>query len=530
MTNWKAAPRRVAVLGGGISGLTAAYTLAKARSAGAPVQELLIEGGDRLGGLIRTEQVEGFVVEAGPDSFVAEKPEAASLCGELGLGDSLMGSNDVERRTYILHQSRLVPLPDGLLLFVPTRVWPVLRSPLFPLPSKLAVLAERFRIRRGTASVDRVKPSQQVVHEDQNQAGDESVASFVRRHFGSEMVENVVDPLLAGIFGGDSACLSVRSTLPRLREMEQEYGSLTFGARQAKRRGAGAGPGMNPAPLGGPLFMTLRDGLQTMVERLRGRLENSRVYLGQRVIAIERVLANDVGGSDAPDSVAPTYSIRCHAGTTYDVDAIILALPTYECSRLLAPFDAALADNLAAVPYSSALTVALGCNATASGSVPSGFGFLVPRREKRRLLACTFVHRKFAHRAPPRCVLLRCFLGGVRDPEVLRLSDGEIVAIVRQELQTILHLSAVPLFHCIYRWPASMPQYVVGHEERTKAIQRQLENHSGLFLAGNAYGGIGISDCIRSGKAAAMGALQSLTGKYASASPSAVPTYRELQN
>ena len=503
LTNAERKPQRVAVLGGGISGLTAAYTLARARQSGAPIEEFLIEGRSRLGGLVRTEHVDGFVVEGGPDSFLAEKPEATSLCRELGLGDSLLGSNDAGRRTYILYQGRLVPLPDGLQLFVPTRLWPLLKTPLLPARSKLAILAEWLAGRPESGSA----PAGEVRSPLHSETSDESVASFICRQFGGGLLENIVDPLLAGIFGGDSTCLSVRSVLPRFREMEQQYGSLIRAARRGRPLGRpGRGRhvetkgGTSRVPLPPPLFMTLRDGLEQLVEALKKYLISSRVHLGQQVIGIESARPSRVG---ATGSVARAYTIRCEGDTSYEADAIILALPAHECSRILSCFDPALSETLATVPYSSALTVAVGYDAGASDQIPSGFGFLVPRKEKRRLLACTFVHGKFGHRVPPGYALLRCFLGGVRDPQVLHLGDDEIISIVRRELQAILNLSVDPLFYRVYRWPSSMPQYTVGHEERIKAVQRQLANHPGLFFAGNAYSGIGISDCIRTGKAAA---------------------------
>ncbi len=518
MTDAEEPRRRIAVLGGGISGLTAAYILARARQAGAPIEEFLIEARDRLGGLIQTEQVEGFVVEAGPDGFLTEKPEAASLCRELGLGDSLLGSNDRERRTYILHRGRLVPLPDGLQLFVPTRLWPLLTTPLLSLPNKLAILTEWFGNQeqapsgRDAHSAPRQfagrtdsgpRPPLRTPSDEQSQTEDESVASFVRRHFGRGMLENIADPLLAGIFGGDSDYLSVRSVLPRFCDMEQKYGSLMRAVLEAKRQRRKAnrsamGPSLKPAPAAQPpLFMTLREGLQQIVTQLRNHLESSRVHLGQRVLGIE----------PAPASLGRGYKIRCEGDATHEADSIIFTLPTYECGRLLFPLNPTLAGSLAAIPYTSALTVALGYDGGTSARLPSGFGFLVPRKEKRRLLACTFVHTKFSHRAPPGRALLRCFLGGSRDPEVLNLSDAEIVSIVRGELQSILSVSAEPEFIRIHRWPSSMPQYVLGHEERVNKIHRQIEHHPGLFLAGNAYSGIGIPDCIRTGKTAAERAL-----------------------
>lgn len=211
-------PRRIAVIGGGISGLAAAYTLAKVRQAGAPVQEMLIEASPRLGGVIQTESVDGFVVESGPDSFLAEKPQAAALARELGLGDDLMGSNDRTRRTYILHQGRLRPLPDGLMLLVPTRLWPMVTTKVLPWRAKLAAGLEMFSF----------------AHKNHHE--DESVASFVKRHFGEAMVENIADPLLAGVYGGDSAALSVRSVLPRFWEMERKHGSLTRATLKAMRQ------------------------------------------------------------------------------------------------------------------------------------------------------------------------------------------------------------------------------------------------------------------------------------------------------
>lgn len=471
---------RIAVVGGGISGLAAAYTLARAREGGAPIEEFLLESQERLGGVIKTERVEGFVIEAGPDSFLAEKPEAAALARELGLGDRLLASNDAERRTYILHRGRLVPLPDGLMLLVPTRLWPMVTTPLLPLASKLAVAAEWF-----------ASPP------TRDESADESVASFVERHFGAAMVENIVDPLLAGVYGGDCRKLSIRSVLPRFWELEQKYGSLTRATLRARRerlrntQNAGGSPGSQPLPL----FMTLRDGLDQMVEALARRIESFRIHLRTQVEAIE------------PAGDAPRYKLRCGNGVTHDAEAIVLAMPTPECARLLAPISPAVATALGQIPYSSSMTVSLAYGAGARAMLPPGFGFLSPRKENRRLLACTFVHGKFNHRVPEGKALVRCFLGGASDAAALRLSDAEVIALVRDELKSILIFDPEPLFYRIHRWPSSMAQYEVGHRERVATIERELLNHSGLFLAGNAYSGIGISDCIRTGKRAAEGAL-----------------------
>jgi oxygen-dependent protoporphyrinogen oxidase len=507
---------RITVLGGGITGLSAAYRLALARRAGVPVQGVLLEAGPRLGGLIRTEEVNRFILEAGPDSFLSEKPEAAELCRQLSLEGSLIGSNDRERRTYILHsgalrRNRLVVLPEGLVLFVPTELRSILSTPLLPLGSKLAILRDWFRRAPVVSPATPIssEPGWQMRGPAPRAGGsqeldtDESVASFVTRHFGSAMVENIADPLLAGIFGGDSARLSVRSVLPRFWEMGQKSGSsLTRAVLESrKQRQSQAEPA--------PLFLTLKPGLETLVRALADQLESAHVYLEKRITAIEQ-RQHSQASRGLPSSTG-SYMLHNEAGDTLETDAVILALPSRECACILAEFDPSLSDELAAITYTSAMTVALGYGPGVHEKLPRGFGFLVPYRERHRLLACTFVHSKFEHRAPAGHALLRCFLGGARDPAVLSLSDAEVLAVVRQELSAILNLTVEPEFFRIFRWPSAIPQYEVGHAARLRAIGAKLEQHPGLFLAGNIFSGIGISDCIRSGQAAAVRALEALT-------------------
>ncbi|PYV14518.1 MAG: protoporphyrinogen oxidase [Acidobacteria bacterium] len=467
------ARRRVVVVGGGISGLAAAYRLARAREAGAPVEEFLIEASGRLGGVIRTEKFGGFVIEGGPDSFLTEKPEAAALCRELGLGGELLGSNDRDRRTYILHRGRLVPLPDGLFLLVPTRLWPMVWTRVLPLGSKVAALREFFR---------RPHPS--------DGSADESVAAFVSRHFGQAMVENIVDPLLAGVYGGDSEALSAPAVLARFWAMEKQTGSLTRAVLAAHR----ARPRDKPAP---PLFTTPEGGLEGMVRALAARLASERFLLNRKVLALERRPAR---AGERP------WTVRMNEGAALEADGVVLALPAYETAELVAGFDAKLASLLSGIPYSSAVTVALGYD-TNEVRLPPGFGFLVPHREGRRLLAATFVHAKFPRRAPPGRALIRAFLGGTRDAEIADASENEIVAMVLGELGEILGLRSKPLFQRVYRSPRAMAQSNVGHLERLRGIEERLAEHQGLTLAGNAYSGIGISDCIRTGEAAAKRAV-----------------------
>jgi protoporphyrinogen/coproporphyrinogen III oxidase len=472
--------RRIAIVGGGISGLTAAYVLAQARQRGVPVSEFLIEAESRLGGVVRTDHLEGFVLEGGPDSFISEKPEAAELCRELGLGAGLIGSNDDERHTYILHKGRLVPLPEGLMLLTPTRVRPFLKSPLVPLSTKLMIATEWF-----------VTPAK-------SRDYDESIATFVRRHFGKAMLDNIVDPLLAGIYGGEAKSLSVQSVLPRFREMENQYGSLIRGAKAAaKSLKKGVKRNAYGESSANSLFVTLKNGLGDLTTALESRLDASRIHLGQRVVSIEKV----------EHHWKSPYKIRCEGNQDYEADAIILALPVHACATFFPTLPEELAEAFRAVPYSSAITVNLGFDSPVAAALPPGFGFLVPAGEHSRLLACTFSHRKFPYRAPQGKALLRCFLGGTRDPEVMDLSNNEIIALVRQELRRILGLETAPLFSFISRWPSAMAQYTVGHEDHIKRIDSVLQKYPRMYLAGNAYSGIGISDCIRTGKAAAQQAV-----------------------
>ncbi len=468
----------MAVVGGGISGLAAALELASARAAGRLVEPHLFESGGRLGGVIYTDRVEGCLIEAGPDSFLTEKPQALELAAELGLAGDVIGSNDAARRTYILHRGKLAPLPDGLQFLVPTRLLPMLTTPLVPLREKVKMLGELW-----------LKP--QAVPE-------ESVASFVARHFGAGMVENIADPLLAGVYGGDSGQLSVQATLPRFVEMEQKHGSLIRAVLRARRGGARAAASAGTPHPPRPLFSTLKGGLAQMVEAIRARLDPRGLHCGTAIASLELV---EVGGRR-------TYSLLSAGRIFADFDAVVLALPAHEAARLLRALDSEMARLLAGVPYSSSATVALGYPARVRSMLPPGFGFLAPRKERCRLLACTFVHSKFPERVPPDRTLLRCFLGGSRDEAILELDDERIVELAQEELRGILGLVEPPLFARVYRWPRAMAQYTLGHQQRIAGVRQRLAGQAGLFLAGNWDSGIGISDCIRSGRSAAAGCLR----------------------
>jgi protoporphyrinogen/coproporphyrinogen III oxidase len=456
---------RIAIIGGGVSGLSAAFALEQQRRSGAKVDYVLYESSPRLGGVLRTEHIDGCVVEAGPDSFVTEKPWAADLCRELGIGDQLIGSNDTDRKTYILTRGRLVEMPDGLMFMAPTKILPTGMSSLFSVKTKLRMGQELFL---------RPRPADH----------DESVAAFVERHYGAEMVDRLADPLLSGIYGGEAVSLSVRAVLPRFVEMERTHGSLGRAMLAARKKMNSAGP-RQPAL---PLFTSLKQGMQSLTEAVVSRLTPSTLLTNTPVQALQREANGWV----------------ISAGMQSDVfDGVIVALPGPAAADVLRIASLELSAELAAIQYTSSITVGLGFDRDVRRFLPPGFGFLVPRSEGKRLLAATFVHNKFPHRAPGDRALLRCFFGGSNVENVWSLSDDQIVAVVRNELQQILHLRAEPLFARVFKWKSAMAQYGVGHLERLERVERLRQQLPGLALAGNAYRGIGVPDCVRSGGEAA---------------------------
>ena len=487
---------RIAIVGGGIAGLAAAYELEVARKAGAEVEYTLFESHDRLGGSLSSEIVDGSVLERGPDSFLTEKPAAAELCRELGLAAELTPSNDAGRKTYILVRNRLVPLPDGLMFLVPTKLIPTALTRLFSLPTKL---------RMGLELLLPPRPSG---------LPDESVAALVERHFGREVVDRLADPLLSGIYGGDAAELSARTVLPRLVEMEEAFGSLTRGmlaAHRAQRARAkmaanngkthGSGPAHRAA------FTTLHGGMQQMVDALAARLDPASVRLSTPVRGLEKTAAGWKVEAGAPADRSSSVGLEASSAAEF-YDAVIVASPAWAAGALLGPVDPVLGEELGAIPYSSSITINLIYDEARLGRLPDGFGFLVPAVEGRSMLACTFVHRKFLGRTPPGKVVLRVFLGGMKNAALLTAPDEALVATVRRELSEILGEKVLPLAvepeHIqVSRWPRAMAQYAVGHQRRKRRIAARVAALDGLRLAGNAYDGIGVSDCIRLGRQAA---------------------------
>jgi len=443
------------VVGGGISGLSAAYYLT---AAGADCS--ILENQARVGGVIETRIAEGCTLECGPDSFLSAKPAALALIKELGLEGDVIGSNDHQRTTYILKHGALVALPEGVMMIVPTRVTPMVKSPLLSWGTKIRMGLEYFR-----------RPGE---------SHDRSVAEFVTDHFGQETLDYLAEPLLSGVYGGDPAQLSVGSVLPRFLQTEAKYGSLVRGVLAGR---TGAAPS-------GPLFRTLKGGLGTLVDALAARVKVCRA----EVETIER------SGSG--------FRLRT-GGEWIDADQVIVACPAWSAARLVQGLDGRLAELLGSIDYSSSLTLSLIYRTADFDGKRAGFGFLVPKKERQRLAACTFVGTKFSFRVPDDRIVLRCFFGGIGDPAILNESDASVTAIAREELRRILGLTAAPIAQVIARWPRSMAQYTLGHQQRVEEIRTRAAAIPGLHLAGNAYDGIGIPDCIQAGRAAAKAALTS---------------------
>lgn len=465
---------RLVVVGGGITGLAAANRAVERGGVDADV--LLLEAGERLGGVISTERRGPFLLEGGPDSFISEKPEAIELCRRIGLEDQLLPTNDANRRTLIVRGGRLIPLPDGFQLLGPTRILPFLRSPVLSWRGKLAA-AKDLLLPRGGPPPD----------------GDESLASFVRRRLGTEVLERLAQPLVGGIYTADAETLSLATTMPRFLQLERTHRSVILGLRaQARRAGTAAAAGTSGARFG--LFVTLRDGMATLVSALAARLPEGTVRLDAAVRSI-------APGRQAAHGSA--WVVTLASGEEIAADAVVVASPAPVAGRLLQEADAALGGLLQQIRCASSAVVTLAFRRDQVPDPPRAFGFVVPGSEHRRVIAGSFTDVKYAGRAPADTVLLRLFVGGALQPEQFALDDEALVRGACDELGALLGIAAEPVLTWVQRWPESMPQYLVGHARRVAEAGRRAAALPGLALAGNAYHGVGLADCVRSGEAAA---------------------------
>ncbi len=457
---------RVVVVGGGIAGLAAAHRLTElARERGDPIDLTLLEARDRLGGTIATERTQGFLIEAGPDSFISEKPWALALAERLGLSARLVRTDDRFRRTWVVFRGRLEPLPEGFQLLAPARFWPLVSSRLFSWPGKLRMAMDLVLPRRVGAE-------------------DESLGSFVTRRLGREALERVAQPLVAGIYTADPDTLSLGATMPRFLEMERAHRSLILALWRAARRAEGVSGAR------WSLFVSFADGMEEFTRALADRLPPGSVRLKERVVGLHRDGAR--------------WRLGLADGSGVDANAVILAAEAHQTARMVRGLDPSLAHLLDTIPYSSSATVTLAYRREEIPHPLDGFGFVVPRIEHRPILACTFSSVKYPGRAPAGHVLLRVFLGGALDEGILKEDDERMLGIVRGQLHELLGVTAPPLLNRIHRYPASMAQYHVGHLTSVGTIEEGLARHPGLALAGSAYRGVGISDCVHSGEEAAV--------------------------
>jgi len=441
----------VAIVGGGIAGLSAAYDL---QARGLSVR--VLEASARVGGVIATERFDGWVIDGGPDSLLVQKPAAVTLCRELGIADRLL-STLTPRTAFVLRDGRLHAIAEGSFLGFPITFGALARSRLFSLAGKARMAGEVIVPRR---TVDE----------------DESIGAFVSRRFGREAVDYLADPLLAGIHAGDVDRLSIRALFPRLVDAERRSGSVIRALRALHVR---------PSPQGA--FVSLPGGTGELVDSLSNALKPDTVVTNARVTNLRR------GLDYAIDSTAGNVQARC----------VVLAVPAYVTGTLTRPIDPALADLCDAIPYASTATVAFGYRRDQVAHPLRGTGFVVPRTEGLALLAGTWVSSKWPGRAPEGHVLLRGFLGGGRDPRRLDASDAELIDTARRELSDLLGISGSPLFSRVYRWTRQSPQYEVGHLHRVVSIDRRLNALPGLFVTGSGFKAVGIPDCISDGRATA---------------------------
>jgi len=495
--------RRIVVIGGGITGLAAAHHLVElAQRHGHDVDVTLLEAADRPGGVIRTERESGFLLESGPDNFITNVPWGLNLALRLGLADQVIETNPEHRRALVVRRGELLPIPEGFQLMASPSVSSILTSRIFSPWGKLRMALEPF------------VPARQNVD-------DESLASFVRRRFGAEALDRLIQPLIGGIYTADPETLSLRATLPRFLDLEREHGSVVRGLRTAMKRPAQSGeskPGKQDAsgdphkPAAGTgarysLFVTLRDGLMTLVDALMGRIGRQRIRCDTRVTALE------------PPAEARGWTVRTDRDDAIAADGVILALRATHAAAVVRGFDAELADQLNAIEYASSAILNVGYRREQVGHPLDAFGFVVPAIENRGIIAGSFSSTKYAGRAPQGHVLLRAFMGGALDQHLLDRADDALAVVGRQELARLLNIEGDPLVCRLDRWRSAMPQFHVGHVALVQAIRERAAPFSGLELAGNAYDGAGIPHCIHSGEDAAERLLGDFLGSGGSARP-----------
>jgi oxygen-dependent protoporphyrinogen oxidase len=460
----------VVVVGGGLSGLVAAHRIIeRADVLRRPVKVVVLEARDRVGGSIGTRRVGDFTLEGGADSFITNKPWGVDLCRQLGLGPQLIETDPQHRRSFVVRQGKLLPVPEGFVLATPTRLAPILTTPILSWRGKLRLLMDLVLPRRAEET-------------------DESLAAFVKRRLGREALDRLVQPLVGGIYTADPAELSLQATMPQLRADEQEHRSVILGAARRARQARSLERNASGARYG--LFVTLAEGMETLPRALVAALPPDTVRCRTAV----RRLGRTESGS--------RWSVELLDGPPLEASAVVLATEAHASARLLDSYDPTLALHLRSIPYASSVVVNIAYRRDQVAHPLDGFGAVVPAIEGRSILAVSFLSVKFPRRAPTGTVLLRVFVGGATQPELCEYDDERIQALVRGELQELLGATSEPLLVEIDRHSRAMPQYTLGHLERVAAVRLQTARHPGLILTGNAFDGVGIPDCIRNAQAA----------------------------
>jgi len=463
-------PYQVVIVGGGISGLATAYALMEeGEKIHTAVQCTVVEREPRWGGKILTHATDDYLIEGGPDSFLTSKPWALELCRALGLQDQLISTNAQHNQTFSFCRGALRELPQGLLAFRPRRVDTLVSSGLLSWGGMLRMGAERFWPRRNPWPTD------------------ESLGEFFRRRFGTEAFEYVIEPLVAGIYAGDADELSIESTFPRFRELEREHGSVIKGMRKAL---ANAPTASRPSGEATTMFMSLRGGLSQLILALVQTLRERGVALIPGVKCLE---------IQPPTPESALFHVVLDNGERLPADAVVLATPTYQTARLLRAFQPQTASLLDGIPYASTATISMAYPTESIGSQIRGFGFVVPRKEQRPLLAATWTSLKWPDRSRAGETLIRCYIGGRGRETVLEQDDRSLVECVRRELTSMVGITTAPTYTEVHRWRKGMPQYVLGHRDRLAKVHQELAKWPGLYVTGAGLYGIGIPDCIREG-------------------------------
>ncbi len=478
--------KRAIVIGGGITGLATGYRLLhEANNRNIQLTLTLLEARNRVGGVIQTEQREGFIIEHGPDAFISTKPWAKALSEELGLTDKFIGTNPKVRQSFVVRKSRLIPVPEGFYMMAPGSFLPFIKSPIFSWRGKLRIARDLFISSR-------------------NDVTDESVADFVRRRLGKEAFERIAQPMIGGIYTSDAENLSLKATFPRFIDMEREHGSIIKALIAQKRKSS-----QTNRDTSGPrysLFLSFKDGMQTLVDALAENLSNN-IRLQSTVTSIKK----KESGIERACQHASEWCVHLDNGEVLEADILCIALPAPQTGNILSQVSPQLSDKLNTIPYSSSATVNLAFRREDVSHPLNGMGFVVPITEQRNLIGCSFSSVKFENRAPSDYVLLRAFVGENTYYIKGKPDSDELSSIVHKDLSELLSISAEPIFSVVSQHSQAMAQYQVGHQQFVNEIDELANKLNGIVLAGNAYHGIGIPDCIHSGEQAAMRLLDTLS-------------------